>query len=741
MLNKLKGSYFARLMLTHMTVMLLLIAIVGGLLLEKTGRMMTEELRMTGESRITSVKQKLERDTLESYHAAVLNRALSTVRPEVENDITFFLEHGKGESYYRVAQFAQGLKTLTFTLPLLHNISFYFQKDDFLVDEYYHVSPDTSPQAELLRGEEPIVPHKWYTRTVRAEDQDSDEQTTVLTYIHTLPFLAKGKQIRGYMIVDLDAAKVFAAAAEQLGHEERMIIYDRNGVPVEQSGEVDAATAQWLDGKLGAQQGTTLKLGEEVVTISPADASLFGWQYALIRPQYSSLLMTQRMKYDIGVIALVLLLFGLLISVAASRQAYSTYSNVVKRIRTVTGLNKRSSKQNEMGFVEHALGYLDQQKRTYQQARKEKQWRNLLSGAAQSLDDELLLPEANQYVTVYIELDGVDSERFYSLLQQEPAGAEVRGDWITLTKTTAFWVLMTELDPERLRSTIARSLEHAAHEAGASVRYRAGMGSAADRREDLPGAAVEAQTAAKYGFLEPGNTVLRFEEVQHRRAVYPDVNLEAFELLLRSGSVSEVGQFLEAGEAALRASGHTMEMVELVTMQLKLCIAKVRMTEQDGSSENERTLRRLPFTLAETMEQLREQSAELVLGRTEKRNERKARILADIQGYIQENIHEDISLDQLTELTSYSKQFICKLFKDELQMTFVDYMTNERLEKAASLLVLTDDSIGRIAERSGFRSSQYLATKFKAKFGVSPVQYRQASGENRLEFNSGCSKL
>lgn len=732
MLNRMKGSYFAKLMFSHIAVTLLLVTIVGGLLLGKTERMMSEEMRQTGEASLASVQQKLEKDLLDSYHSALLNRALNTVRPEAESEIQYFLEHGRGDGYSRMIRFTQDLKTLSFTLPLLHNVSFFFFKDEFVLDQYYHMSPDTSPQAELLGNREEIIPHAWFFRAVSNNDQSILTKTSVLTYIHTLPFLAKGERVKGYMIVDLDAAKVIEAASQQLGHEDSLLIFDAAGTNIGGYGKVDTDALPWIHNELATAQEMTLEKDGEVISIMPAKDSIFGWNYVLIRPQYSSLISTQQMKQEVWIFGIVLLLLGVMVSVVASRQVYGTFADLLQRIRTVTGLNKTTSPHNEMGFIEQALGLMDQQKRTYQQERKEKQWRALLSGWSKSLDGELLLPEASCYAPVYIELSEAKIEHLYELLQEEERAAalDVHSDWVMLTSCSAYWILMPKAGSDELHEAVSRRLDRAAGRNGAAIRYRAGMGTEVQKLEDLSWSAVEAQISARYGFLYPDNVLLRFDEVQHRQSVYPEIKLDTFELLLRGGAIPEIEHFLETVENTLLASGTTVEMMELMIMQLGISLSKVRMLQDE--SETEHALEPIRFTLFETIEYLREQSLQLVENRTEKRNDRNERILTGIQTYIHQHIHEDISLEQLTELTSYSKQFICKLFRDELQMTFVDYMTNERLVFAASLLTSTMEPIGRIAERSGFRSSQYFATKFKGKYGITPVQYRQANGESKF---------
>jgi AraC-like DNA-binding protein len=56
-----------------------------------------------------------------------------------------------------------------------------------------------------------------------------------------------------------------------------------------------------------------------------------------------------------------------------------------------------------------------------------------------------------------------------------------------------------------------------------------------------------------------------------------------------------------------------------------------------------------------------------------------------------------------------------------------DYIVNVRLKKAKHLLLNTDKSIAEIATDVGFSSSTYFSTAFKAKFSMSPKEFKTAS--------------
>jgi AraC-like DNA-binding protein len=53
-------------------------------------------------------------------------------------------------------------------------------------------------------------------------------------------------------------------------------------------------------------------------------------------------------------------------------------------------------------------------------------------------------------------------------------------------------------------------------------------------------------------------------------------------------------------------------------------------------------------------------------------------------------------------------------------------VTRTRLDKAAALLREDEKlSVAEIAALVGYRNAQYFHVKFKARFGITPVQYRQ----------------
>ncbi len=92
--------------------------------------------------------------------------------------------------------------------------------------------------------------------------------------------------------------------------------------------------------------------------------------------------------------------------------------------------------------------------------------------------------------------------------------------------------------------------------------------------------------------------------------------------------------------------------------------------------------------------------------------------------YAEENIGEKISVDKAASLVGVNKFHFCKIFKNAVGMTFIEYVNFLRLKKVEKLLLNTEKSISEIAYDCGFESIQYFNRKFKSKFGYTPREFR-----------------
>ncbi len=94
--------------------------------------------------------------------------------------------------------------------------------------------------------------------------------------------------------------------------------------------------------------------------------------------------------------------------------------------------------------------------------------------------------------------------------------------------------------------------------------------------------------------------------------------------------------------------------------------------------------------------------------------------------FIDENLHQPFGLKQVADTIHLNPSYLSVLFKDQLAMTFSEYVTRRRLQRAKELLLHTRLPVAEIAERVGYQTAKYFNRMFKEYEGHSPGQYRSA---------------
>ena len=95
--------------------------------------------------------------------------------------------------------------------------------------------------------------------------------------------------------------------------------------------------------------------------------------------------------------------------------------------------------------------------------------------------------------------------------------------------------------------------------------------------------------------------------------------------------------------------------------------------------------------------------------------------------YINKNIHSQITLADLAELTNLSECYISRLFAKEMGMSLHDYIMSLKLDKAKNLLSFSEYSITDIANYLAFSSQSHFISAFKKAEGITPNKYRNIS--------------
>lgn len=100
------------------------------------------------------------------------------------------------------------------------------------------------------------------------------------------------------------------------------------------------------------------------------------------------------------------------------------------------------------------------------------------------------------------------------------------------------------------------------------------------------------------------------------------------------------------------------------------------------------------------------------------------RILTIVR-YINDHIHEDISLADLAKLVHFNPNYFVKYFKRITGKPPMEFMLNSRIARAKVLLQNGDAQVKDIALSVGFNNPDHFSRIFKQRTGYSPTQYRR----------------
>ncbi len=98
--------------------------------------------------------------------------------------------------------------------------------------------------------------------------------------------------------------------------------------------------------------------------------------------------------------------------------------------------------------------------------------------------------------------------------------------------------------------------------------------------------------------------------------------------------------------------------------------------------------------------------------------------LVPVIQYIKKNLQNTISLNVLADLAFMAVPSFCRYFKGRMGTSPLQYISEERMERARKLLIELDKPVYEIAGLCGYNSDSHFCKLFKAHSGLSPYQYK-----------------
>ncbi|MGN1191503.1 MAG: response regulator [Dorea sp.] len=282
-----------------------------------------------------------------------------------------------------------------------------------------------------------------------------------------------------------------------------------------------------------------------------------------------------------------------------------------------------------------------------------------------------------------------------------------------------------------------------------TLEYFGGIGSPVTRLRELRKAFREAEKAFAARFTSKSNVMVSVEEVSDGQKHQEMENFEMrsfgevertramLEKFLNNGTSEEVECFTDAYMKEIPEDNlRSTLMRQYIIMDIYIVI----MSFCERMDMSDKTLKEETKELKSTMEKIHsideiKKYLTMFLSRAiEIRDTVSGRRYSDIIDAAKEQIadtymSEEISLNTVAASVGMSPSYFSSIFSREAGMTFVEYLTETRMEKAKELLMCSSMKTSEIGYEVGYKDPHYFSYIFKKTQGCSPKEYRSRGKE------------
>ena len=189
--------------------------------------------------------------------------------------------------------------------------------------------------------------------------------------------------------------------------------------------------------------------------------------------------------------------------------------------------------------------------------------------------------------------------------------------------------------------------------------------------------------------------------------------------------------YLQTGQVALRRPNEVQ--FNRITQQLVDWGVNVDLTQLRDAYYHSRTL--APQQYAATVKLLEIFASHISTLANEiavQEDEAESPMIRRARAYIFANHADPIDLGKVARAMHVSTFYFCKMFKKATGLTFTDYLSRVRVEKAKTLLLNPHLRISEIAYDVGFQSLTHFNRMFRKIVGESPTAYRESKSVRQI---------
>ena len=97
------------------------------------------------------------------------------------------------------------------------------------------------------------------------------------------------------------------------------------------------------------------------------------------------------------------------------------------------------------------------------------------------------------------------------------------------------------------------------------------------------------------------------------------------------------------------------------------------------------------------------------------------------RNYICDHINQNITLDEISVVTGFSRNYFAKLFQDQYGISPMQFHKNLRIERAKQMLIFSEESVTDIASSLGYNNIHTFSRAFKQSTHCNPSDFRNTN--------------
>ncbi|PZD94021.1 AraC family transcriptional regulator [Paenibacillus sambharensis] len=763
------NSVFTSLAISYITIVLVIVLLLCSIFYIYVPRNYNEEIRSKNQMMLRNAAQTIESAVFDRVNKIYLDITLHKM-----TSADPFKKGSLGGESSSIIDLQETLKQEVINnSDLIHAIHLYDPQSQALISSLYGLQVEVHAGSEARRTFDWIdsmrladTSYLWtgprmVPKDIYTSESSNNRKLPLITYVHSYPFNSTGEACDLMIGIDLKESALSTII-------ERMIPADYGSTYlIDASGVIISAADKSMLGTKSSQpaytnailaseaaaQSFNVSIDSTSYVVSDHKLQSNGWKiYNVVRENnfYQKSLDLQKV---ILLICLIAILIGIGLSGVFTVVSYHPVKRLMNKIKGLFDFPSEARHNNEYKLIDTAIHQLTNKVSSLEetlQANKPVIKHNVVLNmlrngySAEELEEQMLsldLPlDYTHHCCLVIdpvskafkELDSKTNQyAVYKLINLlEASGFEDTHLIAEELPDRKIVVIVCANRPDDSLLAAIANLALSEVKTHFALDFKVGIGMWVQEYIEVHRSFAAAQTLIKYGFILPEASILQEFSLlnrEHSSQELPPSLLAKFKEKLQARSLDGVAGATDNILGEMRQGLYSADHCQFVFMNMVSIysdfLKKVKFKQSGQFKIDLYKQYSSVYDINGFREWLLQSVTECFSHMDKRSDERAADSIEDVKAYVCSHLAEDLSLEAVAAKVYISPKYLSKIFKEETGISYTEFVTQKRMEKAVELMNNNSLTIEQIAGSVGYATTAYFIKKFKELNGCTPKNY------------------